>query len=334
MEIKEKIGPLMVYSTIYDVDLPKKILKEMEEEQFHLDPEKIYSVDILFGTKVFERDEFYSFNLTRPKPAGPKRRKRQSEDEKKREKMYAILSEQLDNVVDALKATGINIKIASIIGEEFIPPCFVDAEFYLFEPEPKVNGTSHVIMPSREAFYKNIEKANKWLDEALERQKKEAEEEQKRREQHTPNWFLAEELFSEIAQSLHPSDDEKAMAHKEKLYSTAKVVSDWPLQIKSKGKAENVDLIGKDSKLDCPEYMIYIQDTNGEWRIEKTVNLKTAQQTILKHGYNLKRTDRMIVLHNLKTVSYTLFKETDEGLVSITPEEARGQQKLYLSWNK
>lgn len=339
MKIKEVIGPLMVHSTIYDVDLPEKILHDIEEEQLQLDPDKMYDVHILFDTKVYELDEFYSFNVTKPSPA-PRGRKKQSEAEKKREKMYDILTEQLHNVIDALKATGINIRSSAIIGEEYIMPFFVDVEFYLLEPESEEErkrkssvGRCNSIMPSRKSFHENLAKAAKILEEAQDRRLKEPEE-QKQREQHAPNWFLAEELFSEIARSMYPADDEKAMAHKEKLYSTASVVSDWPLQIKSKGKAENVSPIGKDSKLDCPEYMIYIQDTNGEWSIDKTENLKTAQKTIVKHGYNLKRTERMIVLHNLKTVPYTLFKETEEGLVPITSEEARGQQKLYLSWNK
>ena len=53
-----------------------------------------------------------------------------------------------------------------------------------------------------------------------------------------------------------------------------------------------------------------------------------------RHGYNLKGTERIVVLHNAKVVSYTLFKETEEGLVAVTPEEARGEKKLFLSWNK
>jgi hypothetical protein len=339
MNIKEVIGPLMVYSTIYDVDLPTRIIQDMEEEQLHLDPEKIYDVEVIFDTRVFELDEFYAFNLTNPGPT-PRGRKEPSEGEKKREKMYSILSEQLDNVTKALKDTRISIRNATIVGEEHIMTFFVDVYFFLLEPEPEVKGKRkppeghcNFIIPSRKSFHENLAKAFKLLEEAQNRRLKE-DEKQKQIEQHSPNWFLAEELFSEIAHFIYSSDYDNAMAHKERLYSTAFLVSGWPLQIKSRAKAKSGTPIGKDSKLDCPEYLIYIQDTNGEWSIDKTENLKTAQETIVKHGYNLKRSERIVVLHNLKAVPYTLFKQTDEGLVEVTPEEARGEKKLYLSWNK
>jgi hypothetical protein len=178
-------------------------------------------------------------------------------------------------------------------------------------------------------FYRNFEKAMKEIQENRSRKQKREEE-----ARHTPNFVCAEELFNEIAQAVYPSDCAEAILYKEKLYKTAIQVSDWPFQIKSGAKTERGVSIDKDAKLDCPEYMIYTQYTTGEWSIETVDNLKIAQSNIVKHGYNLKRTDRMIVLHNLKVVPYTLFKETDEGLVMIPPEDARGQKKLHLCWNK
>ena len=341
MKKKDLVGGLMVYSTIYDVDLPAKILQEMEREKLNLDLGQSYDVDVLFDTKVFELDEFYSFNVTKPRPA-PRGRKKLSESEKKKEKMYEILSEQLDNVIGALKAAGISIRNSAIIGEEHITTFFVDVNFYSLEPEPEVKGKrkspmGHVntIMPSRKNFYKNLAEALNMLKEAQDRRIKEEEMEKVQKEQHTPNWYLAEELFSEIAQSMYPFDYEKAVAHKEILYKTAIQVSDWPLHIKSKNKTDgDVPSIDKNTKLDCPEYMMYTQYTTGSWSVEKIENLKVAQNNIVRHGYNLKGTERIVVLHNLKSVPYTLFKETEEGLVAVAPEEAQGEKKLFLSWNK
>ena len=141
-------------------------------------------------------------------------------------------------------------------------------------------------------------------------------------------------MWAEIAHTVYPLDDDKAILYKEMLYKTAVQVSDWPFQMKSGAKTSSTTPIDKETKLDCPEYLIYTQYTTGEWNLDKTENLKAAQQNIAKHGYNLKITEQIIVLHNSKSVPYILFKETDEGLVVVTPEEARGQKKLYLSWNK
>lgn len=340
MKRKEVVGELLVYSTIYDEELPTKVLEEMASEQLHLDPEQNYHVDILFASSVYEREEFYSFTVSKPSPV-LRGRKKLSEHEIKKEKMYDILSEQRDNVTKALEAAGINVWSSSIIGEERQVSFFVEIIFYSLVPEPEVKGKrksteAHVncVMPSREAFYKNLEKACEIIEEARARRLKEEEKEKEQREQHIPNWFLAEELFSEIAQSMYPSDYDKAILHKEMLYKTEIQVSDWPLQIKSGVKTKDDAFIDKDTRLDCPEYMIYTQYASGKWSIEKTESLKTAQATIVRHGYNLKSIDRIVVLHHLKSVPYTLFKETDEGLVMITPEEAQGQKKLYLSWNK
>ena len=76
MKTREVLGELLVYARIYDVDLPQQILYEIEEKQLHFDPEKFYKVEILFDTKVYELDEFYSFNITNPRPRpGRKERK-------------------------------------------------------------------------------------------------------------------------------------------------------------------------------------------------------------------------------------------------------------------
>lgn len=339
-KVKEFAGSYLVHSTIYDVDLPAELLKEilytMFETEKLLDVEQEYRLDILFDCRVYECDEFYSFPLSKHRPL-PRGRRKLSEDELKEEMIGYILSEQLDNVKDALKKSGINVRYSYIVGEDDFSPHFVEFVFHSLENEPGVKyieARASVIMPSRSGFYKNLEKSAKDYEERKlhEQQRKEIEE--KLRAQHVPNWFSAEELFSKIAQSLYPSDGDKAIQHKEMLYKTAIQISGWPLQLKSKGKTEGDALIDKDTKLDCPEYILYIQQTTGEWRIEKTEDLKSAQQRILKNGYNLKTTSRIVVLHNLQAVPYTLFKETDEGLVVVTPEEAQGQKKLHLSWNK
>ena len=62
--------------------------------------------------------------------------------------------------------------------------------------------------------------------------------------------------------------------------------------------------------------------------------IESANQLITKDGPNKKRYKTIIVLHNAKVVPYTLFAETDDGILPVMPEEARAYKKLLLSWNK
>lgn len=89
-----------------------------------------------------------------------------------------------------------------------------------------------------------------------------------------------------------------------------------------------------ETKIDCPEYLIFRQTSGGSWNIKKIEDLQSANQLITKDGPNKKRYKTIIVLHNAKVVPYTLFAETDDGILPVTPEEARAYKKLLLSWNK
>lgn len=334
---------LLIKSKIYDSALPTKVRKELEEhmelELLKIDPNKSYRVDVLFDAHVYETDdEFYSFPITRGTPALRQGRKKLTESEIKREKVHAVLSEQLDGIIEVLEAAGMSVQYAYISGEE----CFVTDSVWVLihslEPEQDPGQKKkqskvkcQCIMPSREGFYQNLEKAVKELEESRLQRKK---WEERAKEERTPNLVQAEALFAEIAKAMYPSDDDQAILYKDMLYKTAVQISEWPFQLKSGAKTEKNSSINEKTKLDCPEYVIFTQYMTGEWSINPTANLKTAQQAIVKHGYNLNRTDRIIVIHQLKAVPYTLFKETDEGLVMISPEDARGQKKLHLFWNK
>lgn len=339
----EQENLLLIKSKIYDPALPTKVRKELEEhmelELVEIDPNKSYRLDVLFDAHVYETDdEFYSFPITRGTPNLRQGRKKLTESEIKREKVHAVLSEQLDGIIEVLEAAGMCVQYAYISGEEYFVTDSVWVLIKSLEPEQnpgqKKNQSKakcQCIMPSRKGFYKNLEKALKELEETRLQRKK---WEEKAKEERTPNLVQAEALFAEIANAMYPSDDNQAILYKDMLYKTAVQISEWPCQLKSGAKTEKNFSINEETKLDCPECVIFTQYMTGEWSINPTANLKTAQQAIVKHGYNLNRTDRMIVIHQLKAVPYTLFKETDEGLVMISPEDARGQKKLHLCWNK
>ena len=331
---------------IYDLELANKVREELEMVTEYglvkINPDQRYQIEVAFNEDVYKADgEFYSFPVTKATPIRRRGRKTIPESEKKLQKMYDILSEQLDNVYKVFEAAGVCVMYANIVGERYFPENSVRVSLYTYETEQEPGQKKKssearikVITPSREGFYRNVAEAVKWLKESKAREQEREEKEREMKARHIPNFVRAEDLFAEIARILYPSDCAEAIMHKEMLYKTAIQVSDWPLQIKSKVTKDTGAPIDKDTNLDCPEYLIYTQYTTGEWSIDKTENLKTARISIVKQGYNLKNTSQVIVLHNLREVPYTLFKETDEGFVMVTAEEARGQKKLQLSWNK
>lgn len=342
MKGKELVGFFLIKTKIYDIELATKVREELElflkYGLVDINPGQKYEVEILFDAHVYETDdEFYSFPISKEKDVIRRRgRKHVPESEIKKNKIYNVLSEQLNNVKKVFEDAGIDIPYINIIGEEHFTANSVWVNVYTYKTEQKAgkqtpNAYIRNIMPSREAFYKNLEEAGKWV---LEQQSRRQKIEEQIKLQNVSDFVRAEELFAKIARAIYPTDCKAAILHEEMLYNTAIQVSDEPLWIKSKSKKDAGDSLDKAAKIDCPEYVIYTQYTTGEWSIKKIEDLKAARESIVKHGYNLKKTCRMIVLHNLKVVPYTLYKETDEGLVKVTAKEAQGQKKLHLSWNK
>ena len=345
--MKGKLERIFLPKTmIYDPALATKVREELQRVMKYGilkgGPDQRYQVEVSFSEDVYKTDEFFSFPVLKETPIQRRGRKYIPESEIRQNKIGDILSEQLDNVIEVFETEGIHVWHALIVGEWAFPEDVVFVSLYTYEPEQEPGEKkkssrvkTSVIMPSRQGFYRNLAKAGEGLQEWRKREQEREEREKNERLQHTPHFVRAEELFTEIAQAVHPSDCAQSTLYKEMLYKTAVQTSDWPLTIKSRRiKTDDNTSIDKDTKFDCPEYMIYTQQTTGEWSIEKIENLTAAQSTIVNHGYNLKKTDRIVVLHNLKSVPYTLFKNTAEGLVMVTPEEARGEKKLYLSWNK
>ena len=65
--------------------------------------------------------------------------------------------------------------------------------------------------------------------------------------------------------------------------------------------------------------------------MKKIEDLQTAQQYIVK---NYKHYRKIVVLRNAEAVPYTLFAETEEGIVQVSLEEAAKYKKIHISWNK
>ena len=120
----------------------------------------------------------------------------------------------------------------------------------------------------------------------------------------------------------------------DKLIDTAYMTSDWPLHMRSRLREDQGNPMTNDTKIDCPEYIVFQLNQGDRWELKEADGLKSAQQAITKQAFHYRQTKAVIVLKGLKKMPYTLFAASDDGLIIVTPSEANAHKKLYVSWNK
>jgi hypothetical protein len=337
---EKKILQFTIESKIYDPNLPQKIKEKIVAKLPKINPEIYYAIDVVFDKSVYSEAEFYNFKLEKP-PFSRQGRNAESDQEKRRNLMTAILSQQLEKVFNEIKSLDFDMDGAAIIGDNLDNPLCVEFHLYKsankeFDKKGKLKNhiMAHSIMPDRPYINeKFVKEFAKYVHEQMTKDAiKQAE-----LEKHTPNMIESKKLFRAIAKAklAESQDNDKTTITKltDELHSQATVKSDWPLEIIRGTKAECQEN-PVPSKIDCPEYLLYQSHNGGHWTFKKVENLKAAQYIITKVGYNLKNTTSIIVLHNLKPVPFTLFEETEEGLVAFDKEHASGKKKLHLSWSK
>lgn len=336
MSKREIARQFSIDTVIYDPDLSTKAAKAFSADMIEVSPEQCFDMDVVFDRHVYQNADFYRFPLTK-ESLHPKGHEPKSKEEKLKQRMYDILSEQLDRVKQALGDLKVKFGSAAIIGDE-CPPNVVVITLYHHEEEEDQKGkkkktvhSTNSIMPDRPAL---TERFAKFMAEYLVDKLREENIKEYRKSLHNPNFVPAEKIFDVIAKALCADKLNVIPEIKQRIYKTANIAEDWPLRIVSKTAATIENPVKPDTVIDCPEFMIYKQMTDGTWSLEKTENLKSAQMIITKNGFNLKRTQAIVVLHNLSPVPYKLFQETEEGLVELSPDEARGHKKLHVSWNR
>ncbi len=188
-------------------------------------------------------------------------------------------------------------------------------------------------MPDRPYILERVAEAfdTMIMDKIREDMKKEQEQ-----ATHTPHMVPAGELFTAAAKAIfldhRRKTEEKIMALADQLRLHAEIQSDWPLETVFTKNPEKP--IAADTKIDCPEFLLYHENTYGKWALKKAESLSTAQFQITKHGYNQKSTVRMAVLHNLRPLGFSLFSDTTERLVKVKEQDASKAKNLNLSWKK
>ena len=331
MRNQEVIRHFSIPAEIYDLDLPQKILELLTADMPSVTEEFTYGLDLIFSKEVYKKLEFYQFPVTKEQK-GPKPR---TEDEKRKQIIYDVLAEQLQNVAGAMEELGLRFGLTGIIGED-MESGVVEVILYREPPielpkgKRKANFRTNTIMPDRPFI---LEQMARTLVDLYLKQEKEGKIKELEKQLHVANWVSARKLFSTIAEALH-SETAVIADVKNKLISEALIESEWPLSVRSRTKNDTAEIVTVETNLDCPEYLIFRLADGGSWDMKKIENLQVAQQMIIKHGFKSKRFKSIVVIHNEKVVPYTLFAEADDGIIQVTPEEAHGYKKLFVNWNK
>lgn len=325
---------------IYDPELPQKIVSVLQNETLEVKPNLYYGIDLIFDKLAYQTPEFFQYPLEKLLPAHPSRRDKMTEQEQWRHRTTSILSQQLSCTLSAVKTSGFDLSNGAIIGDNINDLHKVFIELYEAREKEydkkgrlKANMIVHNIMPDRP--YTLVTAAN-----AIARMIAEKAMEEKKRElelaAHTPNMIPAGELFTSVAKAILLDKRRKAegeintLAEHLRLHAT--IQSDWPLEIVFTERPEQP--LSEDFEIDCPEFLLYHENTNGAWTLNKIKDLVAAKFQITQNGYNRKTTADMAVLHNLKPMGFTLFAETEEGMVKVKKQEAQKMKKLTLSWKK
>lgn len=328
MSEREIIRDFSIPTEIYDLELPQKILEKVRADMPELEENMILGLDIVFDMSVYQKEEFYQYPLTMDHK-GPQPRR---EEEKAKQFIYDVLSEQLHKTIKALEEIGFSFDLTGIIGDEEIGKK-VEVTLYKQEPMPvpkgkrKANFKVNTITPDRPFIQKQLAKA---LVDHFWKEFKEGRLLEIEKKLHKENWVTADRLFSAIAEELH-DESEEAAAAKTKMISDALLESDFPLAMRSRTKEDTAERMTGETKIDCPEYLMFRLITSRSWDMKKIEDLQSAQQYIVK---NYKHYRKIVVLHNTEAVPYTLFAETEEGIVPVSLEEATKYKKIHISWKK
>lgn len=116
MSEREIIRDFSIQAEIYDVELTQKIVEKIKAYMPELEENTILGLDIVFDMSVYQKVEFYQYPLSKERK-GPQPRR---EEEKAKEFIYDVLSEQLQKTIKALEEIGLSFGFTAIIGDEEI----------------------------------------------------------------------------------------------------------------------------------------------------------------------------------------------------------------------
>ncbi len=330
MSERKIIKQASVDAEIYDLSLGEKTVDVIGEDIPHLREEHCLSLDVVFNRGVYRDAAFFQYPVSK-ETKGPQPR---NERERFKRKIYDVLSEQLDRITVALEQAGLRFGHTSVIGDD-IDGNSVQIILYR-EAQIENSGRGKLtfarvtsVMPDRPYI---LEQAGKVFAEIILKQMREENLKEIARKNHVPNWVKAGRLFSAVAAGLAMPNAEGVTVSVNKMLGEAVIESDWPLRMRSKNRGECTEPLTEDTRIDCPEYVLFRLNHGESWDMKEVENIKEAQQFISKQGFRNKRTETIVVLHKLEPAPYGLFAETEEGLVPISQAEAHNHKKIHVSW--
>ena len=332
MNNREKIREIAIDAKIYDPGLTDKVALFFSDDVPELAPNTAFALEIVFDKSVYQQAEFYQFPVTKEYKGPPLK----TEREKLRQRLSDILSEQLDNVTAALEHRGYTIGNRAIIGDNLEDD---KIQVILYCEEVFVSGKgkrqtiihASSIIPDRPFI---VERAAEAFSRMIMEQMKRENIMEIIKENHKQNLVPAGTLFAAISNALSHDVEAAAELSTDQLIAKAFVESDWPLYIRSKSRTDEAKPFTEQTQIDCPEYIVFQLNRGGSWNLKETDSLKSAQSEITTQGFRYKQTEAIVVLQNLKEIPYSLFAETEDGLIPISTEEAHGYKKLHVSWHK
>ena len=99
MNKREIVRQFLIATVIYDSDLSTKVVQALSNDMIEVSPDRYYDIKIVFDRHVYSTADFYRFPLV-TEPLRPKGYKPKTKEEKVKQRIYDILSEQLDRVTE------------------------------------------------------------------------------------------------------------------------------------------------------------------------------------------------------------------------------------------
>jgi hypothetical protein len=314
-----------IETLFWDTELSPKIAPSLENEKIHINPSYYYSFDLVFDTSIYNDAKFYGFDLKKPVPNKNYPRWSDSDQEYLKDILYAVLSEQLHNAVEAVAALGFDICGAGIIGDKLESSHSIQIAIYEdkereYDRKGKEKKIMKVfsVMPSRPESSERVAKffVEKFWNDYKNEKIKEAEI-----AAHTPNMVRIQDLMIAVATGVLADERMNKARRSEainelanKLFGNDRIQSTWPFEMCGRfDERIPLEAIKIDDEVDCPEYMVFTEHKDGSWQLKKVAGPNVAQTQIIKDEYNRKNVIGMAVIHDLMPVPFSLFAETDYG---------------------
>lgn len=324
-----------VKANIFDQHLSHKVSAAVRDRLPENNMKMYYAIEVIFDQDALrDLEKLRTFVIENPRPY---------EKDTVTDKIYDVLSQQLNKVEKVFTDLGYDISNAAITGEAINAQDTV--ELQLYEKEKKEYTTKGKVVRKMKVHSINPtapflrEKSTKLLAEMFIQQFKKEMQQELEKDLHTPNLVKLEDILKAVSKGklLDERIGKKAYTQRlkkmtDELISNCDIKSAWPLVISGRINGHNFKKIENfDMEIDCPEFMLFCQHKSGDWQLKRIVSLMGAQQQIAA-AYKKKHIVSVVLIRNLEPVPFALTSETDIGTVIIDKKDAAKHEKIQALW--